>query len=57
MAAQVKRADVTNNQVVELITSGRSGDIGFAKGAEPEEEIADSVDATSGGPTDKGASA
>jgi D-xylose transport system ATP-binding protein len=57
MAAQVKRADVTNNQVVELITSGRSGDIGFAKGAEPEEEIADSVDATPVGPTDKGASA
>ena len=29
MAAQVHRADVTNNQVVELITSGRSGDLGL----------------------------
>jgi len=28
MAAQVKRADVTNNQVVELITTGSSGDLG-----------------------------
>jgi len=57
MAARVNRADVTNNQVVELITSGRSGDIGFARGAEPEEEIAESVDATPAGPADKGASA
>jgi D-xylose transport system ATP-binding protein len=29
MAAQVRVADVTRNQVVELITSGRSGDIGM----------------------------
>ncbi len=29
MAAQVHRADVTNNQVVELITAGRSGDLGL----------------------------
>ena len=29
MAAQVQVADVTRNQVVELITSGRSGDIGL----------------------------
>ncbi len=29
MAAQVHRADVTSNQVVELITSGRSGDFGL----------------------------
>ena len=29
MAAQVKAADVTTGQVVELITSGRSGDIGL----------------------------
>jgi len=28
MVAQVKKADVTSNQVVELITGGRSGDIG-----------------------------
>ncbi len=30
MAATVKRSDVTQTQVVELITSGRSGDIGLA---------------------------
>jgi len=30
MAAQVKRADVTHTQVVELITSGRSGDLGLS---------------------------
>ncbi|MFC4586946.1 ATP-binding cassette domain-containing protein [Sphaerisporangium corydalis] len=29
MAAQVKTADVTHSQVVELITSGRSGDLGL----------------------------
>jgi D-xylose transport system ATP-binding protein len=29
MAAQVKAADVTTGQVVELITAGRSGDIGL----------------------------
>ena len=29
MAAQVHRADVTNNQVVELITTGRSGELGL----------------------------
>jgi D-xylose transport system ATP-binding protein len=29
MAAQVKTADVTHAQVVELITSGRSGDLGI----------------------------
>jgi D-xylose transport system ATP-binding protein len=30
MAAQVKTSDVTHSQVVELITSGRSGDLGLA---------------------------
>jgi D-xylose transport system ATP-binding protein len=30
VAAQVKRSDVTQRQVVELITSGRSGDLGLA---------------------------
>jgi D-xylose transport system ATP-binding protein len=30
LAAQVRLADVNRNQVVELITSGRSGDIGLA---------------------------
>jgi D-xylose transport system ATP-binding protein len=29
MVAQVKAADVTNTQVVELITAGRSGDLGL----------------------------
>ncbi|GAA2676185.1 MULTISPECIES: ATP-binding cassette domain-containing protein [Nonomuraea] len=32
MAAQVKTADVTHAQVVELITSGRSGDLGLTNG-------------------------
>ncbi|MER6561380.1 ATP-binding cassette domain-containing protein [Streptomyces sp. NPDC001027] len=30
MAAQVRTSDVTHSQVVELITSGRSGDLGLA---------------------------
>jgi len=30
MAAQVRKSDVTHAQVVELITAGRSGDIGLA---------------------------
>jgi D-xylose transport system ATP-binding protein len=30
MVAQVRRADVTSNQVVELITSGRYGDMGLS---------------------------
>ena len=30
MAAQVKASDVTHAQVVELITSGRSGDLGLS---------------------------
>jgi D-xylose transport system ATP-binding protein len=30
MVAQVKRADVTSNQVVELITSGRYGEVGLS---------------------------
>ncbi|MCW2914891.1 MAG: transporter related protein, partial [Actinomycetia bacterium] len=30
MAAQVKTSDVTHAQIVELITSGRSGDLGLA---------------------------
>jgi D-xylose transport system ATP-binding protein len=29
MAAEVLKADTTTGQVVELITSGRSGDIGL----------------------------
>jgi hypothetical protein len=30
MVAQVPRADVTSNQVVELITSGRYGEMGLS---------------------------
>jgi D-xylose transport system ATP-binding protein len=30
MAAQVRRADVTQTQVVELITAGRSGELGLS---------------------------
>ncbi|MGN9841877.1 ATP-binding cassette domain-containing protein [Nonomuraea sp. H19] len=35
MAAQVKTADVTHAQVVELITAGRSGDLGLKNGVTP----------------------
>ncbi|MEU6710263.1 ATP-binding cassette domain-containing protein [Nonomuraea sp. NPDC046802] len=35
MAAQVKTADVTHAQVVELITAGRSGDLGLRNGVTP----------------------
>ena len=40
MVAQVRREDVTSNQVVELITSGRYGDMGLTEkdAAEVEEE-------------------
>ncbi|MFY9914917.1 MAG: ATP-binding cassette domain-containing protein [Nocardioidaceae bacterium] len=34
MAAQVHTKDVTNNQVVELITTGRSGDLGNQDGSQ-----------------------
>jgi D-xylose transport system ATP-binding protein len=47
MAAQVRSRDVTSNQVVELITAGRSGSIGLASGAGPEEEMAESAGAAS----------
>jgi D-xylose transport system ATP-binding protein len=33
MAAQVKATDVTYSQVVELITAGRSGDLGLPPAA------------------------
>jgi D-xylose transport system ATP-binding protein len=35
MAAQVRTSDVTHAQVVELITSGRSGDLGLKNGVTP----------------------
>jgi D-xylose transport system ATP-binding protein len=38
MAAQVKAKDVTSNQVVELITTSRSGSIGLARDVEPDAE-------------------
>jgi D-xylose transport system ATP-binding protein len=41
MAAQVKAADVTHGQVVELITAGRSGDLGL----QPEVAMASAGDA------------
>ena len=41
MAAQVKATDVTHSQVVELITAGRSGNVGL-----PPEKPADFVDIT-----------
>ncbi len=37
MVAQVHSKDVTSNQVVELITSGRSGDLGMPHVTDPEE--------------------
>ncbi|NRQ30986.1 sugar ABC transporter ATP-binding protein [Nonomuraea sp. NN258] len=37
MAAQVRTADVTHAQVVELITSGRSGDLGLKNGVAREQ--------------------
>ncbi len=39
MAAQVDVADVTRNQVVELITSGRSGSIGLVESLESVEDM------------------
>jgi D-xylose transport system ATP-binding protein len=44
-AAQVPARDVTSNQVVELITAGRSGSIGLAPGAEPEDVVAEREEA------------
>jgi D-xylose transport system ATP-binding protein len=44
-AAQVRSGEVTSNQVVELITAGRSGSIGLAPGAEPEDVVAERAEA------------
>jgi D-xylose transport system ATP-binding protein len=41
LAAQVRANDMKSNQVVELITTGRSGSIGLQRGAEPEDERAE----------------
>jgi len=44
MAAQVKAKDVTSNQVVELITTSRSGSIGLPTDVEPDaEELQDGI--------------
>jgi D-xylose transport system ATP-binding protein len=43
MAAQVRAKDVSHNQVVELITAGRSGDIGLGRDQAPEEEAAEAA--------------
>ncbi|GLY00896.1 MULTISPECIES: ATP-binding cassette domain-containing protein [Actinoplanes] len=43
MAAEVKAADVTHSQIVELITAGRSGDLGL-----PAEKPAEFIDITPG---------
>jgi D-xylose transport system ATP-binding protein len=42
-AAQVKTTDVTHSQIVELITAGRSGNLGL-----PPEKTSDFVDITPG---------
>jgi D-xylose transport system ATP-binding protein len=44
MAAQVNAKDVTSNQVVELITAGRSGTIGLSPDSVPVELAAEEVD-------------
>ncbi|MDI6098490.1 ATP-binding cassette domain-containing protein [Actinoplanes sp. NEAU-A12] len=44
MAAQVKAADVTHSQIVELITGGRSGNLGL-----PPEKPSDFIDITPAG--------
>ena len=44
MAAQVNTKDVTSNQVVELITSSRSGSIGLPPDEAPEDEAAERSD-------------
>jgi len=45
MAAQVRAKEVRSNQVVELITAGRSGSIGLAPSARPEDEAAELAEA------------
>ena len=45
MAAQVKAAEVSSNQVVELITTSRSGSIGLAADAQPEDVLAEREEA------------
>ena len=53
-AAQVRSKDVTYNQVVELITGGRSGSLGLSAEQQPEDVAAEAADpvvtAGAGGP-------
>jgi D-xylose transport system ATP-binding protein len=53
-AAQVRTKDVTYNQVVELITGGRSGSLGLSAEQQPEDVAAEAADpvvtARAGGP-------
>jgi D-xylose transport system ATP-binding protein len=44
MAAQVRAADVTSNQVVELITTSRSGSLGLPLEQQPEDVAAEMAD-------------
>jgi D-xylose transport system ATP-binding protein len=48
MAAQVKATEVTHSQVVELITAGRSGNLGLPS-EKPSDFNGDVVDITPGG--------
>jgi D-xylose transport system ATP-binding protein len=52
MAAQVKASEVRNNQVVELITTGRSGDLGLAS-AEPKAQTAPAAEPTAPSTTEE----
>jgi D-xylose transport system ATP-binding protein len=45
LAAQVNAREVSSNQVVELITAGRSGSIGLEPDAEPEDVVAEREEA------------
>ncbi|MEU8615627.1 sugar ABC transporter ATP-binding protein, partial [Actinoplanes sp. NPDC048791] len=47
-AAQVKTTDVTHSQIVELITSGRSGNLGLPP-EKPGDFASDAIDITPGG--------
>ena len=50
MAAQVKTKDMRSNEVVELITSGRSGSIGLAAADKPEDEAAELAEVDAAAP-------
>ena len=56
-AAQVNTKDVTYNQVVELITGGRSGSLGLARDQQPEDVTAEAADPVVTTPTHRAAAA